>query len=149
VQAVVAEFMEEGYFATHVRRMRRIYEERHEALHEAARRELGGLLNVVRSESGLHTIGHLPARLSEIAVARAAAERGIVVSPVARFSIETSGVNGLVLGFGGVRPAEIRSGIVELSKALLQFGRTKAAPVRTLRSEARLPRPQRIGMAKR
>jgi GntR family transcriptional regulator/MocR family aminotransferase len=148
-QAVVAEFMEEGYFATHVRRMRRIYEERHEALHEAARRELGGLLNVVRSESGLHTIGHLPARLSEIAVARAAAERGIVVSPVARFSIETSGVNGLVLGFGGVRPAEIRSGIVELSKALLQFGRTKAAPVRTLRSEARLPRPQRIGMAKR
>jgi GntR family transcriptional regulator/MocR family aminotransferase len=118
-------------------------------LHEAARRELGGLLNVVRSESGLHTIGHLPAHLSEIAVARAAAERGIVVSPVARFSIEPSGVNGLVLGFGGVRPAEIRNGIAELSMALRQRGSVKSSPVRTLQSDARPARRPRIGMAKR
>jgi GntR family transcriptional regulator / MocR family aminotransferase len=149
VQAMVAEFMEEGYFATHVRRMRRIYEERHAALHEAARRELGGLLNVVRSESGLHTIGELPAHLSEIAVARAAAERGIVVSPVARFSIEPTGVNGLVLGFGGVRPPEISSGIVELSKVLSQLSRSKSPPSRAPRPEAVPPRRLRIGMAKR
>ena len=148
VQAVVAEFMEEGYFATHVRRMRRIYEERHAALHAAAQRELGGLLNVVRSESGLHTIGDLPSHLSEIAVARAAAERGIVVSPVARFSIEPTGVNGLVLGFGGVRPAEISSGIVELSKALAQLGRTRL-PARAAKSGAKPPRRPRIGMAQR
>jgi GntR family transcriptional regulator/MocR family aminotransferase len=136
VQALVAEFMEEGYFATHVRRMRRIYEERHAALHEAARRELGGLLKVAHSESGLHTIGELPARLSEIAVTRAAAERGIVVSPVARFSLEPAGVNALVLGFGGVRPPEIASGIVELSKALAPLAHATRSP-------------RRIGMAKR
>ncbi|MBV8654379.1 MAG: PLP-dependent aminotransferase family protein, partial [Alphaproteobacteria bacterium] len=34
VQAVVAEFVEEGLFATHIRRMRRLYEERHAALCE-------------------------------------------------------------------------------------------------------------------
>jgi hypothetical protein len=72
-----------------------------------------------------------------------------VVSPVARFSIEPSGVNGLVLGFGGVKPAEIRNGITELSKVLQQPGRAKSSPVRTLRSDARPPRRQRIGMAKR
>src|SRR5436305_14864611 len=129
--------------------MRGIYEERHEALHEAGRRELGGLMNIVRSESGLHTIGHLPAHLPEMAVARAAAERGIVVSPVARFSIEPSGVNGLVLGFGGVKPIEIRNGIAELSKVLRQLGRAKSPPVRAPQSGARPPHRQRIGMAKR
>jgi GntR family transcriptional regulator / MocR family aminotransferase len=118
VQAVVAEFIEEGHFATHIRRMRRIYEERHEALYEAAQRELGGLLDVVRTDSGLHTIGYLPGHLSEIAVARAAEARHIVVSPIARFSIEPTAVNGLVLGFGGVKPPEIRSGVAVLREAL-------------------------------
>jgi GntR family transcriptional regulator/MocR family aminotransferase len=149
VQAVVAEFIEEGYFATHVRRMRRIYEERHEALHDAARRQLDGLLDVAHSESGLHTVGHLPAHMSEIAVARAAAERGIVVSPVARFSIEPTGVTGLVLGFGGVRPPEINSGISELSKVLAQLGKTKSLPSRVLRADARAGSRRHIGMATR
>ena len=120
------EFIDEGYFASHIRRMRRLYEERHEALCEAATRELGGLLDVVRTDSGLHTIGHLPAHLSEIAVARAAASRGIAVSPIARFSIEPTEDNGLVLGFAGIKPAEIKSGVGVLSEVL--EGMTKPRP---------------------
>jgi len=125
LQAVVAEFMEEGYFVTHIRRMRRIYEERHAVLSEAAKRELGGLLDVARTDSGLHTIGHLSGHLSEIAAARAAASRGIVVSPIARFSIEPTEVNGLVLGFGGVKPPEIRSGVAVLSEVLQGLAKLK------------------------
>lgn len=41
IQAAVAEFIDEGHFATHIRRMRRIYQERHGALCEAAARQLG------------------------------------------------------------------------------------------------------------
>ncbi|MCK6452801.1 MAG: PLP-dependent aminotransferase family protein [Alphaproteobacteria bacterium] len=127
LQAMVAEFMDEGCFATHIRRMRRTYEERHAALCDAADRALGGLLDVMRADSGLHTIGRLPAHLSEIAVARAAAGRGIVVSPIARFSIEPAPVNGLVLGFGGVKPAEIRGGIAVLREVLEGLARPKRA----------------------
>jgi GntR family transcriptional regulator / MocR family aminotransferase len=127
VQAVVAEFIEEGHFATHIRRMRRIYEERHAALCEAAERELGGLLDVVPADSGLHTIGHLPAHLSELAVARAADARGIVVSPIARFSIEPTAVNGLVLGFGGIKPPEIRRGVAVLSQVLQDLVKPRRA----------------------
>jgi GntR family transcriptional regulator/MocR family aminotransferase len=127
VQAVVAEFIDEGHFATHIRRMRRIYEERHGSLCEAAERELGGLLDVVPADSGLHTIGHLPAHLSELAVARAADARGIVVSPIARFSIEPTAVNGLVLGFGGIKPPEIRSGVAVLSQVLQDLMKPRRA----------------------
>jgi GntR family transcriptional regulator/MocR family aminotransferase len=114
VQAVVAEFIAEGHFAAHIRRMRRIYEERQAALYDSARRELYGLLDVARADSGLHTIGYLADSLSETAVARAAEARGIIVSPIERFSIEPAGVNGLVLGFGGVKPPEIRKGVETL-----------------------------------
>jgi GntR family transcriptional regulator/MocR family aminotransferase len=117
-QAVVAEFIEEGHFATHIRRMRRIYEERHDALCDSAARNLAGLMEIVRSESGLHTIGHLNEEFSEIAVARAALERDIVVSPIARFSIEPVPVKGLVLGFGGVTPAMIKRGVKILGEVL-------------------------------
>ena len=125
VQAVVAEFIDEGHFATHVRRMRRIYEERHAALCEAASSQLAGLLDVAPTDSGLHTVGFLPPHLSEIAVTQAAAARGITVSPIARFSMEASGVNGLVLGFGGIKPAEIRSGVGVLGEVLQSLSKPR------------------------
>ncbi|MBN8892835.1 MAG: GntR family transcriptional regulator [Rhodospirillales bacterium 70-18] len=127
VQATVAEFIEEGHFATHIRRMRRIYEERHDALCDAAARELGGLLAVARAESGLHTIGYLPAHVSEVAAARAAEARGVIVSPLARFCIAPVAANGLVLGFGGIPPAEIRAGMAELGQALHGLLKPRAA----------------------
>ena len=118
VQAGVAEFIEEGFFATHIRRMRRTYQERHAVLCEAATRELTGVLDIVPTESGLHTIGHLHPAITEGAAAQAAEQRGIVVSPTARFCLEPAGTNALVLGFGGVTPKEIKGGIGVLAKAL-------------------------------
>lgn len=118
VQGVVAEFIDEGIFASHIRRMRRIYAERHEALCISAQRRLGGLLDIVPSQSGLHTIGRLHPGLSEIAVAQAAALRNITASPIARFSIAPKSVTGLVLGFGGIKPPEIDAGVAVLAQVL-------------------------------
>jgi GntR family transcriptional regulator/MocR family aminotransferase len=126
LQAMVAEFIEEGQFAAHIRRMRRIYEERHAALREAAGRELPGLLEVAATDSGLHTVGFLPRHASEIAVARLAATRDIVVSPIARFSIEPTATRGLVLGFGGVPPGAIRAGVGVLREVLEEQARPRA-----------------------
>lgn len=123
VQAAVAEFIEEGFFATHIRRMRRIYQERHAALCDAAARRLGGLLDVVPTDSGLHTIGQLASDIAEHDATQAAERRGIVVSPTARFCIEPAGTNALVLGFGGVTPREIRAGIGLLGQALEELAR--------------------------
>ncbi len=118
VQAVVAEFIDEGHFASHLRRMRRIYAERHDVLRDAAKRRLDGLLDVVPSQSGLHTIAHLRAGLAEAAVADAARARDITVSPIARFALAKTPARGLVLGFGGIRPPEIEAGVGVLSEVL-------------------------------
>lgn len=117
-QAVVAEFIDEGHFSAHVRRMRHTYLERHEALIAAAHRRLRGLLEVVPTHSGLHTIGHLPAQISEVAIAREADRRNITASPIGRFALAPVAVNGLVLGFGGVAPKLIEAGVEVLAQVL-------------------------------
>ncbi len=117
-QGVVAEFIDEGHFAVHVRRMRHIYFERHEALLAAAHQKLAGLLDVVPAESGLHTVGYLARRLSEGPVSEAADQRGITASPLGRFAITPLKERGLVLGFGSSPPKAIESGVQVLAQVL-------------------------------
>ena len=123
-QAVVADFIGEGHFAAHIRRMRRLYAERHEALCNAAAAQLAGALDVERSSSGLHTVGWLCAGHDEAAVVAAAAQRQVTVSPIARYAIAPRAAGdrqGLVLGFGGVTPAEIERGVGVLAQVLGQL----------------------------
>jgi len=117
-QAVVADFINDGHFGAHLRRMRRIYAERHEALCQAARRKLAGALDIVPSQSGLHTIGWLRGGRAEQRVAAAAEQRQITVSPIGRFAIAPVDACGLVLGFGGIGPAQIEAGVDVLAEVL-------------------------------
>ena len=132
-QAVVAEFIDAGHFSAHVRRMRQVYLERHEALLAAGVRRLGGLLDIVPARGGLHTVGYLPASVSEAAVAGDADRRQVSASPIGRFALAPVGVNGLVLGFGGVAPPLIDAGVEVLAQVL----ENRLAPARARRSAAK------------
>jgi GntR family transcriptional regulator/MocR family aminotransferase len=119
IQAVQAAFIAEGHFATHLRRMREIYRERHEAFHEEAERRLGGLLDVDRSAAGFHVVGRFTSpRHEEDAVQRAAAQAGITVSTLGRFCIEPIAEKGLVLGVSAIDPRTIRKGVEVLASVL-------------------------------
>ena len=52
-QAVLTEFINEGHFGHHVRKMRQIYSYRSQLLTEEANRRLAGLLDVEHAESGM------------------------------------------------------------------------------------------------
>lgn len=60
VQAVLADFMAEGCFARHLRRVRRLYAARQAALLHEARAQLAGLLGVRPVEAGPYVVGWLP-----------------------------------------------------------------------------------------
>jgi GntR family transcriptional regulator/MocR family aminotransferase len=114
-QAVLADFIAEGHFARHLRRMRRLYAERRDLLLRAAR-DLP--LEVETPEAGLHCVAWLPAEMDELALARAAAARGLVLWPLSRFRIETAGRKGLVLGFAEYDEATMRTGLERLAEAI-------------------------------
>lgn len=127
LQAIVASFLEEGHFTSHIRRMRKVYAERQDVLLEAARAKLAGMLDVVPSESGFQTVGHLRLPLNEQAVAEAAASRGVTVAPIGRFCIEPTDVKGFALGFSTSPPRELRSGVTTLASVLEGLMRDRVA----------------------
>jgi GntR family transcriptional regulator/MocR family aminotransferase len=127
-QATLAEFIGEGHFERHVRRMRQLYSERQAVLVESARRHLAGLLTVPSSDGGMHLVGRLPARIADREVSRAARARGIAVTPLSFFSERRPQENGLLLGYAGLTPAQIRTGTQQLASVLESFrrGRTRS-----------------------
>jgi GntR family transcriptional regulator/MocR family aminotransferase len=121
IQAVLAAFIEEGHFATHLRRMRDIYRQRHEAFHDAAQGLLGGLLETRRSVAGFHVTGEfVGADLDEEEVKERAEAAGILVSPIGRFCIDPVETKGLVLGVSAIDPRTIRKGVEALARVLEQ-----------------------------
>ena len=125
LQSVMARFIEQGHFSTHIRRMRRVYAERRDRLVAAAEEHFGGLMEVVPTDTGFQTIGRLAPGLREEEVAQAAARRGVVVAPISRFAIAPPSQKGVVLGFSAVPPARIDRGAAELGAVLrdLRAGR--------------------------
>ncbi len=100
LQQALADFIAEGHLARHVRRMRRLYAQRREALLQAIARHAGGLLHPVGAPAGLHLAAALAPGLDAEQVTAQAARLGIGVEPLARYAQDGRGWNGLVLGYG-------------------------------------------------
>jgi GntR family transcriptional regulator/MocR family aminotransferase len=117
-QAVLTDFIHEGHFAKHVRRMRSLYKERQEILVLEAQRELKGLLNVSPSPAGMHLVGWLPDKVCDKTAAMKAAERGVQVAPLSAYRVNEQCNHGLLLGYAHVNETEIKSGVRHLAAAL-------------------------------
>jgi GntR family transcriptional regulator / MocR family aminotransferase len=117
-QAVLCDFIAEGHFGRHLRRMREVYAERLSVLLEEARHRLAGLLEISTIEAGLQTAGWLRGGLKGETATKAAAMRDVEVIPLSRYSRGRVPQEGLQLGFAAVDPIEIRRGVQELAVAL-------------------------------
>jgi GntR family transcriptional regulator/MocR family aminotransferase len=117
-QVIMQEFIEKGHFGRHLRRMRKIYAQRHEALIHHAEKRLSGLLSLSSVEAGLQTIGWLEKGLSAEDVCSAAAKRNIDVIAIDRF-IRTAVVpEGVQIGFAAVSENAIEKGIQVLGEVM-------------------------------
>ncbi len=117
-QAVLAEFIAEGSFARHVRRMRVRYAEGQAALVQAARKELDGVLEVSPAEAGMHLVGWLPAAVDDRAVSAAALQAGVEAPALSTFRLRRSPRGGLLLGYAAWRPDELREAASVLAGVL-------------------------------
>jgi GntR family transcriptional regulator/MocR family aminotransferase len=117
-QAVVADFLEEGHFVRHLRRMRALYVERQGALVEAARRTLAGLLDVPPDQAGIHLVGRLPAGVDADDAAVSAVRHGVRVVPLSRYATGAQRHEALLLGYAAVSIPAIHRGVERLAAAL-------------------------------
>ncbi len=99
-QAVLTDFICEGHFARHIRRMRMLYMERRRALVNAIHVQMGDILQVIGTEAGMHLVALLPPGVNDVLVSRKAAQRGISAMPLSSCHLEPPMRGGLILGYG-------------------------------------------------
>lgn len=117
-QAILAEFILDGHFGHHIRRMRQVYAERMAVLAEAAEQRLGGLLEVVRTVTGMRTVAWLLTGEDDQSVWARARAQGLELAALSNFTLRCPVRSGLMLGFAGSSPAELRRGVNVLAGVL-------------------------------
>ncbi|HKO19199.1 MAG TPA: PLP-dependent aminotransferase family protein, partial [Acidobacteriaceae bacterium] len=127
-QAVLADFIAEGHFARHLRRMRREYEARRDCLVAALNEHASGLFDFRRADAGLHLSGTLPAGVDDHRVSAACLREGVEVGPLSRYHLGPSPRSGLILGFGAARPDDIPRAVRTLARVIEGELRVTAQP---------------------
>ncbi|TWB44182.1 MocR-like pyridoxine biosynthesis transcription factor PdxR [Nitrospirillum pindoramense] len=135
-QSALAEFIDEGHLASHLRRARLTYQERRETLIDAARRLWAGALTLTPAAAGLQMAARLAdglalkgvpgtARLSvppllapDMALRDAARARSIDVTPLSGFHAGRDCPQGLVLGYAAFSPPLILKAAQRLAETL-------------------------------
>lgn len=117
-QAMLADFIDEGHFTRHIRKMRSLYAERQHVLVEAAQKYLPGLLEVAPAAAGMHLVGWLPSKISDRAASEKAASCGVEAAPLSAYSANLLQRGGLVLGYAAVNAQQIKTGVRRLAQAL-------------------------------
>ncbi|MBN3794896.1 PLP-dependent aminotransferase family protein [Burkholderia sp. Ac-20392] len=124
-QLAMAEFIDTGLFARHLRRMRTRYAERRSSLEAALARHLGTVLSVRESPGGMHLSADLALPLHDTDVARAAAAHGLLLQPLSSYRVgEGRSYNGFVLGYSGLNDTTIETATMQLAAVIEQHGRT-------------------------
>lgn len=121
-QPVLARFIAEGGFATHLRRMRRLYGTRQKALLATLDRHAGGLLTAEPEAGGMHLIARpgpkLAGRLSDREASAIAGRAGVTVRPLSAFFAGPPDDEGFILGYAGYTEAEMEEAVQAWAKAL-------------------------------
>jgi GntR family transcriptional regulator / MocR family aminotransferase len=116
-QEVLADFIAEGHFARHIRRMRVLYDERQRVLVDAIDNELGSMVTVLGDEAGMHLALMLSNRVCDTEIAERAARQNLRLWPLSPCYLGQARP-GFILGFGSTRVEEIPAAVRKLCKLL-------------------------------
>ena len=117
-QRVLADFIQEGHFSRHIRRMRLLYNERRNVLLECIRRELGGVIEVTGAQAGMH-LSVLIRGISDRQLALRAAKQNLWLVPLSSSYLGKVREQGFILGFGSSAAKDIPKAVCRL-QALLE-----------------------------
>jgi GntR family transcriptional regulator/MocR family aminotransferase len=117
-QAVLTDFLTEGHFTRHMRRMRELYAERQALLLQEAAKDLTGLLTLYPEETGMQLVGWLPEGSNDQRASQVISTYQVIAPPLSLCHIQSPNKGGFLLGYAGVREADIRDGVHRLAQTL-------------------------------
>ena len=107
VQPALAQFMEQGQFAVHIRRMRRLYATRRMALMQKLQRHESDLFSVDAPPSGLMIVLKLNGRSDDVQLVTQLADAGVEVQSLSSHFAGKHKTQGLILSFAGFTEKEL------------------------------------------
>ncbi|MGO4701381.1 MocR-like pyridoxine biosynthesis transcription factor PdxR [Dyella sp. 2RAB6] len=117
-QLAMNDFIREGHFARHIRRMRVLYAERRAALVAAIRTHLPQQLEVIGAEAGMQLVALLPPGVDDVALSRRAAQVGVSARPLSLCYAEPPVRGGLIMGYGGADARALEEAVRRLKSCL-------------------------------
>lgn len=124
IQAATAEFIEKGHFATHIRKAKRVYLERYQAIYCSINQHLGEYLDLVPTETGFHALALFKKNFDERRVADLAMQANVLVRPLSNYCIQPlEGVKGIALGYGCISPEQIEKSVIQLKQVFDKAGK--------------------------
>ena len=117
LQRVLADFIQEGHFSRHIRKMRLLYRERRNALIDNIRKTFGDAVQTVGEQAGMHVCLFVD-RIADHEVIARAADSGLWLVPLSNCYVGKASRQGFILGFGSVPTEEIPNAVQKLRAAL-------------------------------
>ncbi len=122
-QIVLSEFIREGHFIRHLRRMRKTHALRRQVFVEQIQKHLADELEIIGGAAGLHcTTTFKSQNKNDVAIVKQLAEQGIITRPLSGYYMSGTKkdrrLNGLVSGFACSTPSQTRRRIRELAVIL-------------------------------
>jgi GntR family transcriptional regulator / MocR family aminotransferase len=117
-QAILAEFIKEGHFFRHLRRIRMVYAERQQFLLKAIAKEADEWFTVHPEEAGLHVIAWLKKNIDDKKVSDRLAKEGIIANALSDYAIEFTPKPGLLLGYSAYNKFKLRHHMAKVSQIM-------------------------------
>jgi GntR family transcriptional regulator/MocR family aminotransferase len=121
-QATLARFITEGFFLSHIKRMRKIYAERRAVFIKQFNELLGDRFTLQVPEGGLNMVAWLKREEDFAAISRVTFQIGVKPSPLSFYCIRATPRPAFIFGFAGWTPAQIRESLVKLASSLQRAG---------------------------
>lgn len=116
LQAAAARFIDDGLLAQHIRRMRRIYAERHERITALLAHDFASWLLPLPAVCGLHlsTVFRPTVKTADTEIARRALDTGVAVHALSYHYLHGRAQAGLLFGYGAIATDRIETGLHRL-----------------------------------
>lgn len=121
LQDALSEFIGEGHYAAHIRKMTRVYHMRRDHLCHALQR-IGTDLTVSVPDGGMQMVARLGPLRDDRAVCRRLAEVGVTARPLSGHYFAEPRSQGLFLGFAAWNESEIDTGVQTLARVMRDSG---------------------------
>ncbi len=127
-QATLARFITEGFFLSHIRRMRKIYSERRDFFVKQFNELLGDHFTLQVPEAGLNIVAWVKREEEFPMIRQVTLQIGVRPSTLSFFCIREKLRPAFVFGFAAWTPTQIRESLLKLASAIKDSGTSGASP---------------------